>query len=227
MDTFLITGASRGIGLELSKQCLRAGHNVVSTYRKSKPDSFSNLEGSENFSSIDLEVTSSESIKALVSKLGKSCIDVLVNNAGILGPESQSLQDIDENLWLEVFAVNSISPLSVSRALLPNLLRSANPRIIGISSQMGSLSRNSTGMYAYRSSKAALNKIMQVLALEQKDNGITVCPIHPGWVRTDMGGDNADISVEESAAGILTIIENIQLKDSGKFFTWSGEEHAW
>ena len=92
---------------------------------------------------------------------------------------------------------------------------------------MGALSRQSTGMYAYRSSKAAVNKAMQVLALELKDLGIIVCPVHPGWVKTDMGGPDADISVSESATGIVNLVRNLKIEQTGKFLTWQGEEHAW
>ena len=104
---------------------------------------------------------------------------------------------------------------------------SSNPRIVTISSQMGALSRESMGMYAYRSSKAAVNKVMQVLALELKPKGITVCPVHPGWVKTDMGGQEADITAEESASGIVGLVQSMTLEQSGTFFTWEGNEHGW
>jgi len=227
MDTVLITGASRGIGLELSEQFLRDGYRVISTYRLRAPDSFSDLEALGNFSSYELEVTDSKSICRLASAIAGIKIDILINNAGVIGPVSQDLKSIQSDQWLETFAVNSIAPLEVSRALVDNLKESMSPRIISISSQMGSLSRESTGMYAYRSSKAALNKIMQVLALELEDQGIIVCPVHPGWVRTDMGGTNADISAKESASGIIDLVKKLQLKDSGTFFTWEGKQHAW
>ncbi|MBX3010197.1 MAG: SDR family NAD(P)-dependent oxidoreductase [Caldilineaceae bacterium] len=107
------------------------------------------------------------------------------------------------------------------------MIQATNPRILTISSQMGSLNRKSTGMYAYRSSKAAVNKVMQVLALELQAHGIIVCPLHPGWVQTDMGGTEADITVQASAAGIIEFVRTVTMKQSGRFFTGEGEEHAW
>jgi len=124
--------------------------------------------------------------------------------------------------WLEAFKVNTLGPYRVSTALVAHLSRSSNPRIVTLSSQMGSLSRQSTGSYGYRSSKAAVNKVMQVLALELRDKGIIVCPVHPGWVRTEMGGGEADISVEESAQGLVSLIDRLTMEHSGRFWTWSG-----
>ena len=104
---------------------------------------------------------------------------------------------------------------------------SSNPRIITISSQMGSLNRKNKGAYAYRSSKAAVNKVMQVLATELEPENIIVCPVHPGWVKSDMGGAEADITVAESAAGLVNVINNLTKAQSGRFWTWQGVEHPW
>jgi NAD(P)-dependent dehydrogenase (short-subunit alcohol dehydrogenase family) len=227
METVLITGASRGIGLELTRQFLHSGCNVISTYRTSPSSELSSLSSAGSLTLFDLEVTDSGSIAELANSLANAGIDILINNAGVIGPDAQALETVELDDWLHTFAVNAISPLLVSRALLGNLKKSSNPRIITISSQMGSLNRNGTGMYAYRSSKAAVNKVMQVLALELKTLGIIVCPIHPGWVKTDMGGPDADISVSESAAGIVDLVSKLTMKQSGKFFTWQGEEHPW
>lgn len=227
METVFITGASRGIGLELARQFLALGYQVIATYRNQPTQELKNLLTNQNLSLFELEVTSESSIQALVDSLNGRSIDILVNNAGIIGADDQAFETMDSKLWLNTFAVNSVAPLMISRALLSSLEKSETPRIITISSQMGSLSRESLGMYAYRSSKAAVNKVMQVLALELKEKGITVCPVHPGWVQTDMGGEQADISVVESAGGIVRLIQRITIEESGKFFTWEGTEHPW
>jgi NAD(P)-dependent dehydrogenase (short-subunit alcohol dehydrogenase family) len=227
METVLITGASRGIGLELTRQFLALGYNVISTYRGKPSEQLEKLLLNGDLSLYELEVTDESSILSLASKLSGTQLDILINNAGIMGSDEQSMEAIDAKGWLDTFAVNSIAPLMVSRALLKLLENSKNPRIITVSSQMGALNRESYGMYAYRSSKAAVNKVMQVLALELKPKGIIVCPIHPGWVKTDMGGDEADISVEESASGIVKLARNLTLDQSGKFLTWQGTEHVW
>ncbi|HHB1562423.1 SDR family oxidoreductase [Vibrio parahaemolyticus] len=227
METVLITGASRGIGLELTRQFLALGYSVISTYRGQPSMQLKSMLVNSSLTLHELEVTDETSIANLASKLSSVQLDILINNAGVIGSDEQSMEAIDPKEWLNTFAVNSIAPLMVSRALLGLLETSANPRIITVSSQMGALNRESYGMYAYRSSKAAVNKVMQVLALELKPKGIVACPIHPGWVKTDMGGKDADITVEESASGIVKLASNLTLEQSGKFLTWQGAEHVW
>lgn len=227
METVLITGASRGIGLELTRQFLALGYQVIATYRGQPSAQLSRLLSNRSLSIYELEVTDEAAISRLAATLSNTTIDILINNAGVIGAADQALESIDSQEWLNTFAVNSIAPLMVSRAFLVHLGASHNPRIITVSSQMGALNSNSLGMYAYRSSKAAVNKVMQVLANELKPKGIIVCPLHPGWVKTDMGGDNADITVEESAKGILKLARTLTLESSGTFFTWQGEEHVW
>ncbi len=172
---------------------------------------------------VDLEVTDAKSIDALAKHLADTQLDILINNAGVLGAEDQSLNALDPQEWLKTFAVNTVAPLMVSRAVLKCMKNSANPRIMTISSDMGALHDEGMGMYAYRSSKAAVNKVMQVLALELKEKGITVCVVHPGWVKMDMGGEAADLTVEQSASGLVDLARNLTLKQSGTFLTWQGE----
>ncbi|MGF1911818.1 SDR family oxidoreductase [Vibrio kasasachensis] len=227
METVLITGASRGIGLELTRQFLDLGYYVISTYRGLPSAKLESLLSNKALTLFELEVTDETSINNLASTLASTKIDILINNAGILGSSDQSMRAIEPKEWLDTFAVNTIAPLMVSRAFMNRLEASSNPRIVTISSQMGALNRDSTGMYAYRSSKAAVNKVMQVLALELKPKGIIVCPVHPGWVKTDMGGEGADITVEESASGIVALVQSLTTEQSGKFLTWQGDEHVW
>lgn len=227
METVLITGASRGIGLELCHQFLTRGFNVLATYRGSPSADLQALAESERLNLYELEVLEQGSIDSLSAALHLQPIDILINNAGVLGPDKQELDGLDVKGWLDTFAVNSIAPLTISMALLENLKQASNGRIITITSQMGSLNRQSTGKYAYRSSKAAANKVMQVLSLELREFGITVCPVHPGWVKTDMGGDDADITVQASAGGICELATQLTIKQSGQFLTWEGKVHAW
>jgi len=229
MHTILITGANRGIGLELTRHFLNLGWHVIATCRApEQATSLQTLASSKALRILPLEVSSTASINALTDTLAMQAVDVLVNNAGVMGGEHQSLADMDYDAWLHTFAVNTLAPFHVSTALLPNLLQAELPRIITISSQMGAFGLEmGTGSYAYRSSKSAVSKVMQVMAQELHDKGVVVCPVHPGWVRTDMGGPHAEISAEQSAAGIATLITGLTLAESGRFWTWDGREHVW
>ena len=230
-ETFLITGASRGIGFELARQLLASGRHVIATCRD--PESATFLHRLQEESSgdalrvIQLDVTDPESVSQLAKQVDDLVIDVLVNNAGIMGGERQHLDDMDYGAWLLALEVNAIAPFRIIEALRHTMQNAERPRIVTFSSQMGALNRKSKGSFAYRTSKAAVNKVMQVLALELEDEGIIVCPVHPGWVRTDMGGPQADISTEESVAGIIRLIDSLETSQTGRFWTWDGREHPW
>ncbi|PKF60792.1 Short chain dehydrogenase [Psychromonas sp. psych-6C06] len=228
METVIITGANRGIGLTLATQFLAQGMQVIATCRDvDKATQLRALSSNANLSIFALEVTDEVSLQRFKNTLGNQPIDILINNAGIMGSEQQSSDDMDYDAWLNTFSVNTLAPLRLSNLLKGNLIASDNPRIISISSLMASLTGKGQGSYAYRSSKAALNKVMQVMALEYQADNITVCPVHPGWVRTDMGGSEADISVDESATGLVTLINALTLKQSGRFWQWDGQELNW
>ncbi len=229
METLVITGANRGIGLELTRRFLGEGARVVAGCRD--PEVATELHALEDSDGSlvvrRLAVTEPDSVSTFSGALAEETVDVLINNAGTLGGDCQGVDDMDYGAWLEAFEVNTLAPFRLAMALRPMLLRAARPRIVTLSSQMGALARKSTGSYAYRSSKAAVNKVMQVLALELESDGIIACPVHPGWVRTDMGGPGADISVEESAAGLVALVNGLTPEHSGRFWTWKGEEHPW
>ena len=228
MQRVLVTGSSRGIGLELCRHFLAQGERVIATCRQpDKADLLGELAVNPNLQILALEVADPASVDRLVASLNGSVVDVLVNNAGIMGGEHQSMEDMDYLAWQEAFEVNTMAPFRLTTALLDNLLLAERPRVVTLSSQMGALHRQSTGAFAYRSSKAAVNKVMQVLALELQSRGVAVCPVHPGWVRTDMGGDGADISVEECVSGLATFINGMSMEHSGRFWTWEGKEHPW
>ncbi|MEO1404972.1 MAG: SDR family oxidoreductase [Pseudomonadota bacterium] len=228
METVVITGANRGIGLELTRQFAANGWRVLAGCRA--PDQASDLRRLAETHDVQvqtLDVANAGDVGAFRDKLGDQTIDVLINNAGVFGGDRQSQDDMDYDAWLDAFDVNTLAPFRLAMALKPNLARSGRPRIVTISSQMGALSRESKGSFAYRSSKAAVNKVMQVLALELESEGIVACPVHPGWVRTDMGGAAADLSALESAAGLADLVANLTMEQSGKFWTWEGEELDW
>jgi NAD(P)-dependent dehydrogenase (short-subunit alcohol dehydrogenase family) len=225
MITVLITGANRGIGLELTRQYAANGDTVLACCRN--PDGAGELKSIKGLEILPLDVTNDASVKALAARLKDRTIDVLINNAGIMGGDRQSRDDMNYGAWTEAFEVNAISPFRVSTTLLDNLRLSENPKLITVTSQMGMLSRRSTGSYAYRSSKAAANKIFQVMAVELEEAGIIVCPVHPGWVRTDMGGPSASISAQESASGLRKVIAGLVMENSGRFYQYDGEELEW
>lgn len=228
MQTVIITGANRGIGLALTRRFAVSDCRVIATCRQ--PDhakQLTKLAQTNDVVPFKLDVTNAQQVEALVAKVGNEKIDILINNAGTIGGQRQSSTDMDYDNWREAFEINTLAPFRLATAIRPNLRLASNPRIITISSQMGALSRKSTGSFAYRSSKAAVNKVMQVLALELKPDGIVVCPFHPGWVRTDMGGPQGEISAEESAESLFEQINALTLEHSGRFWTWQGDEHDW
>ena len=231
METVLITGANRGIGLELTRQYLKKPTRVIATCRAPElATALSELKQphANTLQVTALEVTNDSSIKALVEKLKDQPIDVLINNAGVSGGKHQDIHDVDYAWWAHTLAVNTIAPFRVTVALLQNLRRSPNPRVITLSSQLGSMLRpTSSGYYIYRSSKAAVNKVMQGLAVDLRPDNIIVCPVHPGWVQTEMGGVNADLTVDQSASGLIQLIDRLTPSDSGRFFKWNGEAHPW
>lgn len=236
MTAILITGAGRGIGLELAKQALAMGWKVYGSVR-SEADAI-RLSGDlgvpvsatgqtdANFVPMVFDVTDHEAVRSTAGRID-GVIDIVINNAGIIGPSRQSTLDMDFAGFAETLAVNTIAPLNVAQAFLPHLKRSDRPRLITISSFMGSLSRQKSDRIAYRASKAAVNKVSQGLATDLRKDGIAVISMHPGWVRTDMGGQAADIAPEESAAGILAVAEGLTLEQTGRFINHDGAELGW
>ena len=227
METVLITGANRGIGLELTKRFLETGRHVVATARE--PDNSTALQAMavDELTIASLDVADEPSTRNFLVEFGDRRIDILIHNAGVFGGDTQGLGGMDYEAWRAAFEVNTIAPFRLTAGLRDNLRGSERPRVIAISSKMGSLTGESVGSYAYRSTKAAVNKVMQVLAHELAEDGVIVCPMHPGWVRTDMGGESADLSPEESAHGLVTVIDGLQTEHSGRFWMWDGSEHPW
>jgi NAD(P)-dependent dehydrogenase (short-subunit alcohol dehydrogenase family) len=227
MTTFLITGANRGIGYALTEALLARGDKVIATVR----DPFNVPEilktaPRDQMVLLGMDVTDDKAVSRAAASL-KEPVDVLINNAGVKGPARQLALDMDFAGFNQTLAVNAVAPLRVSQAFLPNLRQSKNPRIMTISSQMGALSGSVSGSIAYRASKAAVNKVMQGLADELKPEGIAVIVAHPGWVQTDMGGQAADITPQESANGLIALVDGLAITQTGQFFRWDGTIHPW
>ena len=225
----VVTGANRGIGLELVSQYLADDWQVYGCCRQ--PELATQLAGLASNSALSmhqLDVGNPDSVEKLALALSEQSIDLLINNAGIYGGERQSFGDIDYAQWTRVLEVNTLGPYRVSTTLANPVGNSEQRLIVNVSSAMGSIERYTTGgHYIYRSSKAALNMVTVNLAHDLRSRGITVLSVHPGWVRTDMGGSSADISPRTSAAGLRQLISNATIKDSGRFYSWDGSALPW
>lgn len=225
VQTVLITGANRGIGLELARQYAAAGWQVIGTARR--PDSATELASFENTRVLQLDVTDAESVSRLADDLGDQAIDVLINNAGII-TQTRTLPDFDFNEFYRVIAVNTAGPIRVAQALLPNLSRGKLKTIVNMTSNLGSIANNNSGgFYSYRESKAALNMFTRSLAAELRSEGFICIVMNPGWVQTDMGGPNAPLKVQDSVAGIRAVIGALKPADTGTFWSHDGEQMPW
>ena len=226
-----MTGANRGIGLELVRQLAARGDAVHATARA--PEQAAALralaEESGGLVSIHpLDVTDAASVAAFAGALGDVPVDLLVNNAGVYGGARQHLGDIDFADALRTYEVNALGALRVTTAVLPNLRRAEGAKIISVTSGMGSIAENRSGsFYAYRMSKAALNMMARTLAADLRGAGIASAVINPGWVRTDMGGPSAPTPVEESVRGMLREIDAFTVERTGAFLDWLGRPYPW
>ena len=228
MTTILVTGANRGIGLEFVRQYVRDGEDVVACCRDPKSATELNeIAKGGKARVLALDVGNKESIARLAQELDRAPIDILINNAGISGPRRQSADEIEPDGWLDTFRVNSIGPALVSQALHENIKRGRDKKVVAITSMMGSTEDHGGGMYAYRSSKAALNNVMRGLSREWTKDGISVGILHPGWVRTDMGGKNAAVAVEDSVRGLRRQIAELNRETSGSYRDFMGSELHW
>ena len=226
MSRVLITGASRGIGAEMAKQYAAAGDEVIACVRD--PDAAPGIDAIRDSVQVrQMDTGSPESIAAAAAAIGDAAIDILVNNAGAVGGMKQSIDDLDLAEWHRTLDINTIGPLLIARAFKANLAASGDGKLMNVTSQLAASTWPMGGMYIYSSTKAGLSKIAQALAIDWKDEPITVALMHPGWVQTDMGGPNAAITPEESASGIRAVIAGLSKADSGKFYKWDGEIHPW
>ncbi|MEE3050990.1 MAG: SDR family oxidoreductase [Pseudomonadota bacterium] len=227
MPSVLITGANRGLGLEFTRQYAADGWRVFAACRD--PAGARDLAAVEgDVSAETLDVDDGPQVAALANKLSGQPIDVLINNAGIYGPKDVTRDTVDYDAWGQVFRTNTMSPLAMSSAFAANVAQGGQKKIITLSSIMGSIAENdSSGDFIYRSSKAAVNAVMKSLAGDLKSEGITVAVLHPGWVRTDMGGPDAAIEAPESVTGMRAVIAGLKESDSGRFLNYDGTEIPW
>lgn len=221
MATVVITGGNRGIGRELAKLYLAAGDTVILGVRR--PDTAHDLAAEI----LPLDVADDLSVAAFASALGNGAVNVLINNAGIIGPDRQSSTNADFPGFLETLNINTLGPLRVTQALLPNLRRANAAKLAILSSRMGSLSYAKSDRIAYRASKAAVNKVAQALATDLVSEGIAVASLHPGWARTDMGGPAADVDPVDSARGLKAVIDGLTVAETGRFWNYDGSAIPW
>lgn len=227
----LITGASRGIGLEMVRYGIENNWRIFACCRHpQQADSLLSLAQLANgrVSVHVVDMNELATIQALAYELRGEAIDVLINNAGIYGSDNNRFGQVDVHSWLEAFQVNSIAPLKMAEALIEQLKTGQSKTIASISSKMGSMADNGYGnSYIYRSSKAALNAVVKSLSIDLKPLGIKCVALHPGWVRTDMGGTDAEITPRESVDALFRIIFSLESRDSGRFIDIDGGDIPW
>lgn len=230
MPTLLITGANRGIGLELSEQYLEQGWEVHACCRKPKKalDLSKLADEHEKLTIHTLNVTKEKQINILKKALKNKPVDLLINNAGVHALKASRFEQSDDKAWEEAVAVNLLAPMKLMQHFKENIAISDKKIIASMSSKMGSMDDNTSGgAYAYRATKAALNAVMVSAAHDLRHLDITCLILHPGWVRTDMGGPNGEISVEESAQKLRKILDECDISDSGTFFDIDGSRIPW
>lgn len=223
-----ITGANRGIGLEMVKQFSQAGWKVSACCRTPETADQLNALAKDNdqISLYALDVTDYQAVSDLANHLKGHAIDLLINNAGIYGPRQSNLDDLDLDAWRQVFETNTLAPFKIVQAFSSHVAASKGKKIAILSSKMGSISDNQGGAsYIYRSSKTALNQVVKSLSIDLESQGIRIIVLHPGWVQTDMGGPNGLINVEQSVTGLKQVMTS-EVK-SGHFYNYDGSEIAW
>ena len=225
MATVVVTGASRGLGLEFVRQYAADGDRVIAACRH--PESAVALKAVKgDVKPVALDVADAGSIHALSDVINEP-IDILINNAGVYG-KAQTLGKMDYAGWEDVLRINTIGPMHLTDALLPRISAGKRKLVVAITSLMGSIADNSSGgYYAYRSSKAGLNAVFKSLSIDLKPHGVAAVVLHPGWVKTDMGGANAPLEIPDSVSGMRAVIARLGPKDSGRFYDYKGKELPW
>lgn len=228
--TVLITGANRGIGLKLTEQFALDEWQVIACCRN--PHEAEQLQALANgYPAIEihaLDVTNYSQMAALAEKLSGRPIDILLSNAGIFGSKGVGFGDVDAKEFRQVLEVNTIAPLMLVQNFVDHVAASQKKLVAVISSKVGSIADNSGGgIYAYRSSKTAVNQVVKCLSIDLADRGISVISLHPGWVKTDMGGPNAEITTDQSVSGLKDILQSADLHQSGQFIEYDGNNIPW
>ena len=227
----MITGASRGVGLEFVRQYDGGQWRVFACCRTPAhadelADIAANSDGRVTIHQLDVDQAAS--VVALKTELGDQPLDVLLNNAGIMGQRNAARGDIDYDAWQACLVTNVLGPMRVAEAFADNVAASKQKKLITISSRMGSIGETrAANSIVCRSSKAAVNMVMKILANDLGPQGVIATSFHPGWVRTDMGGSVADITAQESAGGIRSVVAGLSAADNGGFRNYDGEIIQW
>jgi NAD(P)-dependent dehydrogenase (short-subunit alcohol dehydrogenase family) len=224
----VVTGANRGLGLGLARAFAARGDEVWATARR--PTEASELQALAKSGQVHvhaLDVTSDEQVRAFATAVGAASVDLLINNAGVAGSWSTTLQSFDAEEAMRCFDVNALGAIRVTRALVANL-RAARGKVVNMTSRMGSIADNSSGRgYGYRLSKAALNMATRNLAHEVKGFGGIAVALHPGWVKTEMGGESAPEEIADAVTRMVKLIDGLTPVESGRFWHANGEELPW
>jgi NAD(P)-dependent dehydrogenase (short-subunit alcohol dehydrogenase family) len=229
--TVLVTGANRGLGLEFVRQYADDNWRVLAACRV--PKSARELKELESrhagrIAVLALDVTDQESVNAAAGHLRGEPIDLLLNNAGVGSPPRQKIGSLDYAAWARVLDANVLGPARMIEAFVENVAKGRDKRIVTVTSLMGSIADNSSGgSYAYRSSKAGVNAAIKSFSIDLAPRGFTCVVVHPGWVRTDMGGAGGKLAPAESVKSLRSLIESLKKKDSGKFFNYDGKALPW
>ena len=231
MTSVLITGANRGLGFGFVKSFLAKNINVICTTR--------NISGSkelleckknypDNLEILELDLLEKKSENILSDLLSDKPIDIFINNAGVYGPRNSTFGNVDEENWIPAIKINAIAPILLTQLIIKNIRLGADKKLIYITSKMGSIDDNKGGgAYVYRSSKTALNAVVKSLSVDLENEAMTVALIHPGWVKTDMGGPNALIDKDTSVKGMTEVISNLDISSTGNFYNYDGSIIPW
>ena len=230
-STYFITGCNRGLGLEFVQQLLARGQRVIATCRDiatATDLTALTLKHSGQLSLVEMDVSDEASMREAVALLNDEAIDVFINNAGMYGPRDANFGNVDGPAMVEVLYTNAVAPVLLTQLLIDNVRKGSGKKLVYVSSKMGSIADNGRGgSYIYRSSKTALNSVVKSLALDLAPEGIATATLHPGWVRTDMGGPNGLIDAPESVSGMLNVIDGLSVANTGQFFNYDGATIAW
>lgn len=224
MPSVFITGANRGLGLEFARQYAADGWHVMAACRHPARAASLTALGVEV---VGLDVSDYVAIAAVADTLKGRAFDVLLNNAGAYG-ERQAFGAIDPAEWERVLRINAIAPIKIAEAFLPHVLAGGKKVMAFLTSRMGSIADNSSGnSYIYRSSKAALNAAVKSLSVDLQPRGVTAVVLHPGWVKTDMGGQGAPLEPADSVRGMRQVIDRLRPQESGSFIDYTGTPVPW
>ena len=230
MANYFITGTNRGLGLEFVSQLAKRGETVFATCRDLENAS-QLVDLSNNYKNvhlIEMDVAENSSMEQGLQRIQDEVIDVVINNAGIYGPRNVNFGGLNGDDWSNVFQTNVIAPLLLTQLIIEKVRNSSVKKLIFLTSKMGSIEDNQGGgAYIYRSSKSALNAAVKSVSIDLRSQGFIAAMLHPGWVRTDMGGPKGLIDTQTSVRGMVSVIDTLTAEQSGKFLNYDGQVIPW